>query len=95
MEGGGKGGGAKADGGGKIKGEYKDAVFFVDVIFALAVFVAQRDQWLRNPLTGIDEDLAGLSSLGKILLLHVATFLHLFTAQLSSAMRIFPFFSAH
>ena len=44
----------------RVKGEHKDAVFFVDVIFALTVFVAQRDQRLRDPLTGIDEDLAGL-----------------------------------
>ncbi len=38
---------------------------FVDVIFALAVFVSQRDQRLRDPLTGIDEDLTVLGSLGK------------------------------
>ncbi|MEQ2694153.1 sigma factor-like helix-turn-helix DNA-binding protein [Faecalibacterium butyricigenerans] len=63
IEEGSKSGGAKADGGGKVKGEHKDAVFFVDVIFALAVFVAQRVQRLRDPLTGIDEDLTGLGSL--------------------------------
>ena len=85
MEGSGKGGGAKADGGRKIKGEHKDAVFFVDVIFALAVFVTQRDQGLRDPLTGIDEDLAGLGSLGEILFLHIFTFLQPFTMQVAAA----------
>ena len=74
----GKGGGAKANGGRKIKGEHKDAVFFVDVVLALAVFVAQRNQWFRNPLAGVDKDFAGLGSLGEILLLHVTTFLHAF-----------------
>ena len=73
MKGDGKGGGAKADGGRKIKGEYKDAVLFVDVIFALAVFVAQRDQRLRDPLTGIHKYFPWFCSLGEILLLHITT----------------------
>ena len=59
--------------------------FFVDVIFALAVFVAQRVQRLRDPLTGIDEDLTGLGSLGKILLLHVATSIKIHPDQVFSA----------
>ena len=73
IEEGSKSGGAKADGGGKVKGEHKNTVFFVDVIFAFAVFIAQRDQRLRDPLTGIDEDLSGLGSLGEILPLHIVT----------------------
>ena len=69
-----------------LLGGGEDAVFFVDAIFALAVFVAQRDQRLRDPLTGIDEDLAVLGSLGKILLLHVATSIKIHPDQVLSAL---------
>ena len=54
--------------------------------FALAVFVAQRVQRLRDPLTGIDEDLTVLGSLGKILLLHVATSIKIHPDQVLSAL---------